>query len=244
VTESAQSGGAGLDRGEQLVEHLESVISGPVEDRIAAARRVGEAFRRAIDHFTATSAPTESLLEIESMVKDVADRLEAFGGNRRYEGTAEASGLGHDVGHFDWSPLLGSANPLAPPLRTSFEDGIVVGWARFGAAYEGPPGCVHGGYVAAAFDEILGLAQSLSGQVGMTANLTVRYRRPTPLHTDLRLEGRLEGVNGRKVTAVGVLLAGDEVTAEASGLFITVTPERFAALAAQRQRRDDPSENA
>jgi acyl-coenzyme A thioesterase PaaI-like protein len=223
-----------------MVEHLESVISAPAEERMAAARRVGEAFREAIDHFTATSAPTENLLEIESLVRDVADRLAAFGGNRRYEGMAEASGLGHDVGHFDWSPLLGSANPLAPPLRTSFEEGMVVGWARFGAAYEGPPGCVHGGYVAAAFDEILGLAQSLSGQVGMTANLTVRYRRPTPLHTDLRFEGRLEGVNGRKVTAAGVLLAGDEVTAEASGLFVTVTPERFAALAALRQRREEP----
>jgi acyl-CoA thioesterase FadM len=74
----------------------------------------------------------------------------------------------------------------------------------------------------------------------MTANLSVRYRRPTPLHTDLRFEGRLEGVNGRKVTAAGILLAGEEVTAEASGLFVTVSPERFASLAALRQRRDNP----
>lgn len=240
MTEPSDGEGVGRDKGELLAEHLESVMTAPVEDRMAAARRVGEAFRKAIDQFTATSAPTESLLEIESLVADVASRLEAFGGNRRYEGMAEASGLGHDVGHFDWSPLLGSANPLAPPLRTSFENGMVVGWARFGAAYEGPPGCVHGGYVAAAFDEMLGLAQSLSGQVGMTANLSVRYRRPTPLHTDLRFEGRLEGVNGRKVTAAGILLAGEEVTAEASGLFVTVSPERFASLAALRQRRDNP----
>lgn len=238
MSESERLERARVDMGEQLAEHLENVLSAPAEDRIAAARRVGEAFRRAIDHFTATAAPVEQLAEIESLVLDVADRLEAFGGTRRYEGTAEASGLGHDRAHFDWSPLLGTANPLAPPLRIAFEEGMVVGHAEFGAAYEGPPGCVHGGYVAAAFDEILGLAQSLSGQVGMTANLSVRYRRPTPLHTDLRFEGRLEGVNGRKVTASGVLLAGEEVTAEANGLFITVTPERFAALAAQRQRRD------
>jgi len=116
---------------------------------------------------------------------------------------------------------------------------MIVGRVRFGSAYEGPPGCVHGGYVAAAFDEVLGLTQSLSGQVGMTANLSVNYRRPTPLHTDLRFEGRLDGISGRKVTTSGVLLAGGEVTAEASGLFITVTPERFASLAALRQRVDD-----
>jgi acyl-coenzyme A thioesterase PaaI-like protein len=213
------------------------MVSAPVEDRVAAARRVGDAIRRAIDNFTATGAPAEDLLEIEKLVSDIAERLEAFGSGRRYEGTAEASGLGHDHAHFDWSPLLGMANPLAPPLQATVEDGIVVGRVRFGSAYEGPPGCVHGGYVAAAFDEVLGLAQSLSGQVGMTANLSVRYRRPTPLHTDLRFEGRLDSVNGRKVIATGVLLAGDEVTAEAEGLFVTVTPERFAALSELRQRR-------
>ena len=223
----------------QLAEHLETVINAPVEDRIAAARRVGEAFRRAIDLLTATGAPAERLLEVEALMTQVADQLEGFGGNRRYEGLAEASGLGHDRAHFDWSPLLGMANPLAPPLRASAEDGMIVGRVRFGSAYEGPPGCVHGGYVAAAFDEVLGLTQSLSGQVGMTANLSVNYRRPTPLHTDLRFEGRLEGVSGRKVTTSGVLLAGGEVTAEASGLFITVTPERFASLAALRQRAHD-----
>ena len=221
----------------QFAEHLSGVVSAPVEDRIVAARRVGDAFRQAIDHFTATGAPAADLLEIEAMVNDIAERLEAFGARRRYEGTAEASGLGHDRAHFDWSPLLGMANPLAPPLQASFEDGMVVGRVRFGSAYEGPPGCVHGGYVAAAFDEVLGLAQSLSGQVGMTANLTIRYRRPTPLHTDLRFECSLKGVDGRKVTAAGVLLAGDEVTAEAEGLFITVSPQRFAALAELRQRR-------
>lgn len=231
--------GSSAEIAANFAEHLSGVTSAPVEDRVAAARRVGDAFRRAIDHFTATGAPAEDLLEIEALVSDIADRLEGFGTNRRYEGTAEASGMGHDRGHFDWSPLLGMANPLAPPLQATFEDGMVVGRVRFGSAYEGPPGCVHGGYVAAAFDEVLGLAQSLSGQVGMTANLTVRYRRPTPLHTDLRFEGRLQSVNGRKVIASGVLLAGDDATAEAEGLFITVTPERFAALAELRQRRED-----
>jgi acyl-coenzyme A thioesterase PaaI-like protein len=236
---TASSGDSRPNIAAQFAEHLSGMAAAPVEDRVAAARRVGDAFRQAIDHLTATGAPAADLLQIEKLVSDIADRLREFGSSRHYEGTAEASGMGHDRAHFDWSPLLGMANPLAPPLQASVEDGIVVGRVRFGAAYEGPPGCVHGGYVAAAFDEVLGLAQSLSGQVGMTANLTVRYRRPTPLHTDLRFEGRLLSVNGRKVIASGVLLAGEEVTAEAEGLFITVTPERFAALSELRQRARD-----
>ena len=35
-------------------------------------------------------------------------------------------------------------------------DEHVVGHVVFGDAYEGPPGCVHGGFIAAAFDEVLG----------------------------------------------------------------------------------------
>jgi acyl-coenzyme A thioesterase PaaI-like protein len=95
---------------------------------------------------------------------------------------------------------------------------------------------VHGGSIAAAFDEILGLTQSLSGQVGMTGTLTVRYRQPTPLHTDLSFEGRLDGVSGRKVLASAKLYAGEDLTAEATGLFVTITPERFRALSANRER--------
>lgn len=222
---------------QRLQAHLEEVRSAPVDERIAAAREVGESVRRAIDLLTASPAPPDVLHEVSKLMSDVVARLEGYGANRRYEGLAEASGLGHDKAFFDWSPLLGASNPLSPPLQMDVEGDVVVGRGRFGSAFEGPPGCVHGGFVAAAFDEVLGLTQSLSGQVGMTGTLTVRYRRPTPLHTDLRWEGRLESFAGRKVTTTAVVMAKGEVTAEATGLFVTVSPERFAALASLRDRQ-------
>lgn len=225
---------------ESLQKHLEEVRAAPVDERTAAAREVGESVRRAIDLLTASPAPAEVLDDVSKLMADVVARLEGYGANRRYEGLAEASGLGglgHDKAFFDWSPLLGASNPLSPPLQMDVEGDVVVGRGRFGSAFEGPPGCVHGGFVAAAFDEVLGLTQSLSGQVGMTGTLTVRYRRPTPLHTDLRWEGRLESVSGRKVTTTAVVMAKGEVTAEATGLFVTVSPERFAALASLRDRQ-------
>lgn len=246
--ETAAEGGPGwpydaVDKSlaKRMQEHMEEVRVLSVDDRTAAARRVGEVFRRAIDLLTATPAPAEVLTGIGELMETVVSQLEGYGDNRRYEGLAEASGLGHDRAHFDWSPLLGASNPLAPPLILDVEDDMIVGRGRFGSAYEGPPGCVHGGYVAAAFDEVLGLTQSLSGQVGMTGTLTVRYRRPTPLHTDLRWEGRLESVSGRKVSTSSVLKAHGEVLAEATGLFITVSPERFAALASLRERQAQDS---
>ena len=103
-----------------------------------------------------------------------------------YEGFSEVANSPTVGGFFDHSPVLGAANPLAPPLRLEFASDRIVASATFGAAYEGPPGCVHGGWIAASFDEVLGAAQSLSGSGGMTAYLKVDYRSPTPLHQELR----------------------------------------------------------
>jgi acyl-coenzyme A thioesterase PaaI-like protein len=207
-------------------------------DRPAAARRVGEAVRNVIDLLTATSAPPEILDEVTGKLAAVGSLLSGYEADRSYEGLAEASGLGRDVAFFDWSPVLGRANPLAPPILVEIEGETIVGQVRFGSAYEGPPGCVHGGFIAAAFDEVLGLTQSLSGQAGMTGRLTVHYRRPTPLHTDLRFDARLDGVSGRKVLTSAKLYAGANLTADATGLFVTIDPARFQAMAAYRDRRE------
>src|SRR5947209_2294161 len=84
--------------------------------------------------------------------------------------------------------------------------------------------------LAAAFDEVLGMAQSLGGQPGMTGTLTIRYRRPTPLHTDLRFEATLDRTEGRKLFTSGRLHAGDTLCAEAEGLFIQVDFAKIAEL--------------
>lgn len=228
-----------LELAARLGSALAAIREPAGEPAVEAAREVGEAVRRVIERLTATSAPPEVLADAAERLDQVLALLQPFDSVRRYEGSSEASGLSHDRAFFDWSPQLGLSNPLAPPIHVAVEDGIIVGTARFGIAYEGPPGCVHGGYIAAAFDEVLGLTQTLSGKVGMTGTLSVRYRRPTPLYVDLRLEGRVESVNGRKVLTAGCLMAEGQLTAEATGLFITITPEHFNSRAAQRERSPD-----
>jgi acyl-coenzyme A thioesterase PaaI-like protein len=121
-------------------------------------------------------------------------------------------------------------------MRLRQEGDVVVGEITFGSAYEGPPGCVHGGYVAGAFDELLGATQSLSGAPGMTGTLTVRYRSPTPLHVPVIMRGRIRGVEGRKIFAEGTLHHEDRLCAEAEGIFISIRPETFLALKAERER--------
>jgi acyl-coenzyme A thioesterase PaaI-like protein len=218
------------------LEALHAQTPGP---RRAATQRIGAATRQLIDRLVGTSASLEELDLLAGEMEALAERLAPRDGrNRLYEGFAEAAIAGRPSSFFDWSPLLGLANPLAPPIVARIEGDAVIGSVNFGAAYEGPPGCVHGGFLAAAFDEVLGMAQTFSGRAGMTGTLEVRYRKPTPLHADLRFEGRLSDVNGRKITAIGACYHGEVRTAEAKGLFVAVHPRMMGRLLTDRERRD------
>ena len=55
-----------------------------------------------------------------------------------------------------------------------------IATVTFGSAYEGPPNSLHGGFVAATFDEVLGFVQSLGGNPGMTTKNAARVARDCP----------------------------------------------------------------
>src|SRR3546814_15891652 len=94
-------------------------------------------------------------------LSEVVATLEQHPYGSIYEGFAESANAGAPFGFFDHSPMLGRANPLAPPIELELLDDCLLGPAPFPAAYQGPPGCVHGGIVAASFDEATGYAHSL-----------------------------------------------------------------------------------
>lgn len=135
----------------------------------------------------------------------------------------------------DIGPLTGPANPLAPPLRVWQEGNELHGSAVFGLPYEGPRGVVHGGVVAAAFDEVLRLAVSGAGLSGMTGTLTTRYRRPAPLDAVLRFRARVDRVEGRKIFTSADLHTGETLCAEAEAIFIARVPGRWAPVASGRR---------
>jgi acyl-coenzyme A thioesterase PaaI-like protein len=198
-------------------------------------RRLAEAARVVIERLASTDAEHDVIERAAQHLEAAAAELAGPRKVRSYEGFAESANAGGDPhAHFDHSPIIGMANPIAPPLRVQWGGDKVMALARFGSAYEGPPGSVHGGWLAAAFDEVLGMAQSIGGQPGMTGTLTVRYRKPTPLHTELRFEGTLDRVDGRKIFTSGRCFDGDTLTAEAEGLFIRVDFARIAEMMANR----------
>jgi acyl-coenzyme A thioesterase PaaI-like protein len=192
--------------------------------------------RRLIAVTVSVDAPGAVLLRAAEEVRAVAAALEPLVPSPhppRYPG-----GGSDPTAFFPFDPVVGPLNPLAPPLRLSWMDPIAVGVVTFGVPYEGPPGCVHGGILAATFDQVLNVANLMGGVAGPTRRLEVRYLKPTPLGAELRFEGWVESVAGREVRTLGRVLAGDVVTAEAEGHFVQIPLERVMRMLDERPAPD------
>jgi len=135
------------------------------------------------------------------------------------------------------SPLRGSLNGVAVPFDVNWaeqDSQRIIGRINVPRRYEGPPHAVHGGIVAALFDDLLGGVQTLAPPFGMTARLEITYRSPTPVDTDLIFEGWVHDNGTKYMRAKETCHAGDTLTAEATAMFIRVD---FGEVAARGQER-------
>lgn len=109
-------------------------------------------------------------------------------------------------------------------LQVSFRRaaGRAEGETVVGEAFQGYAGVVHGGVVSALLDEAMFYALESVGFHGATVELTVRYRRPTPIGQPVRVEAECRGVNGRLGKAVATLWQGEVRCAEGEGKFLAV----------------------
>ena len=207
--------------------------------RSVEKRRMADSMRIIVERLVATSASTETIIEAANQLALVALKFDELEKGTEYEGFAEAGLSGGDAhASFEHSPFIGLGNPIAPPIRMQIIDGRLHARVTYGSAYEGPPGCVHGGMIAGAFDEVLGAAQTMAGAPGMTGRLTIHYRSPTPLHQELHFIGELTRVEGRKIFTEGKLFAGERLCAEAEGLFISVNLEKLGQLMEMRDEAE------
>jgi len=195
-----------------------------------AKRRVATAVRE-LAALTATSdAPEDVLSDAAVSLEAVALELRAHP-TRTFRDAFATCKTEEDFAPFaDRSLMTGRSNPFSPPLKLSMQGDRAVGQVRFGATYEGVPGHVHGGMVAAALDETLGYLAVNNDIGGVTAVLTVRYRAPTPLETDLAIEANVVRTDGKKAFVEARLRAGDTITAEAEGVFVAIGRERMLAV--------------
>ncbi len=206
------------------------LLTGAARDvRRAAVADLGAALRELVEACVRTEVPDEELAEVAVAARELADRLRVAG-----RGLPEVASCDDPVAGERWySPVYGPGSPVAPPLvvDAAGAEGVTA-HVELGKAHEGPPGLVHGGTTATLLDHVLARAVRVSGSGGLTATLTVTYRRPVRLGVPLVLTAHVVGTEGRRTTARGTVAAAADpgtVLAEAEGLFVALRPETAAA---------------
>jgi acyl-coenzyme A thioesterase PaaI-like protein len=209
------------------VPDLSSLADDP---RLAAAARAGDAGRRLLRALIASGAPVEVLDAITIDLERAADALAPHARTSRYQAFA-----GSDLVRFRdpavaaHHPLLGVANPIAPPLvAEQHEDGSATIRGTYDTRFEGMPGLVHGGVLAMGFDLALGVASAaVLTRPAMTGTLTLRYRSPTPLHREVTYRAVAVRRSERTVRAHGTLLVDETLCVEAEGIWVATSDHRL-----------------
>ena len=194
----------------------------------ALLEAINEDAGQLIHHLRCSHAPDEVLADATEHIRKAMEALRPW----LQQGEAwSAVSMASDTPGFAWrdddlstvmpySPISGKRNPIAPPIRMWKEGEAVLGEVIFSPTYAGPPGSVHGGIIAAVFDELLSMANVITGNAGFTGTLTIRYHRRTPLDTPIELWGLNVKQDGRKQVSRGEMRVNGEVVASAEGLFI------------------------
>jgi len=186
------------------------------------------ALRAAADRLA--GLPAEDAPSLEAAERQVRSAAELLGPPRLASSFAEQSEARRTAGvdGFPPHPLGTGACGTFPRFEWDESGEAAVATITFGPAFEGPPGTVHGGFVAAAFDMVgSSTATRLLGQA-VTRSLTVRYLRPTPLGVPLTFDAQVGEVEGRLAPVVArCRLEGGRLTAKAEGQFASVHRDRF-----------------
>jgi len=178
-----------------------------------AILELGAALRAVQDRVASTSAPTEIATEAAKTLASVAALLEPY----RYDVERDKS----------WDDIRRSfgSRTLAPDLFDTEQVGDRLdAKVRYSAFYLGGNGAVHGGAIPLLMDQVLGRVANHGRSLCRTAYLNIDYRHVTPIDKDLRVEGFIERVEGRKRFTYGAIYDGDILTIEAHGLFIELKP--------------------
>lgn len=112
-------------------------------------------------------------------------------------------------------------------LRPQIEGALVVADLEFAHRFQGGPGTVHGGAITAFVDDLLGYVPVLYGSPGVTARLDTNFIAPVPMRAKVRGVAWMSRVEGRKMSAEGVIEFDGRILVEASALFLAIDFEHF-----------------
>jgi hypothetical protein len=140
--------------------------------------------------------------------------------------------------YLDHATDIGAFNPCFPEYRFDHVDAETAsGQVTFPLVYEGPPGLVHGGFLAVFFDCVIQHQNCLTGLSGKTRSLQLTFRRPTPVLTDLRFDiARSEADRG--ITSTARLLLDDEVLCVGEVNTLARTPDKLTGSRFGKRRAE------
>jgi uncharacterized protein (TIGR00369 family) len=93
--------------------------------------------------------------------------------------------------------------------------------------FSGWKSVTHGGLLATLLDELMAHACAALATAAVTAEMTVRYKKPVVTGTRIRVVGRMDGNRGRILTARGWIHDSDgDVAAEATARFVVTSRAR------------------
>ena len=208
-----------------------------IAGREAELHALADSVRRLIQMTVTNEASARETARMAERINALADEYEATIPATPPPRYAMGDGPRNAEHIFPYDVMLGRYNPLALPIEMTWDGERAMGAATFTTPYEGPPGCVHGAVLAGAFDQVFNVANIMSGTAGPTRTLSLRYRRPTPLHQPLEFEAWVEESDERSVVSKGVVRHAGKVTVAGEGHFALLTPERLGAMR-ERAARD------
>jgi hypothetical protein len=140
--------------------------------------------------------------------------------------------------YLDHATDIGAFNPCFPEYHfDQFDAETASGRVAFPLVYEGPPGLVHGGFLAVFFDCVMQHQNCLAGLAGKTRSLKVTFRRPTPVLADLRFDIARSEVE-RGITSTARLLLDDEVLCTGEVNTLAQTPDKLTGFRFGKRRAE------
>ena len=173
------------------------------ETPLDQTRELAAVLRDLMGTALALEQPTAEMRDLIDELRTAQQRLAALGPTDLQPRIGDASDSAQRV-YLDHSRDVGDYNACFPAFEMRAHDDRAEGRVTFPVVYEGPPGIVHGGFLALFFDCALTQLNCDMGLAGKTRSLSVRYRRPAPILTELEFVGERTVAEG-SIVATGEL---------------------------------------
>jgi len=126
--------------------------------------------------------------------------------------------------------VCGRGNPVGLYMQF-YDDGELEVFSDYTvpAHYQGYPGIVHGGVVAAMLDEVVARVSMIGDHhhFMMSVKLQILYRQPVPTEVPLRVVGRILRLRGRLGKAEGRIILPDGTIAAESQMSLADVPREL-----------------